>query len=419
MLWTCLAANVLIVESLFFLGPSGKNELLSIARFVGLHAALLTMLQLVLVARIPYLDRRLGMDRLTLWHRWNGFGLLWLVVTHGLLVVLGYAALDGAPAARTLMALAGVPASLLGMLATAVIVLVAVTSVRWMRKRLPYELWHAVHILLYVALVLALLHQALETTTLAGPLPGAYWWAMWVAVGTALVYGRVVVPLWRNLRHGFRVAAVVPEAGNAVSVYVTGRRLDRLPARAGQFAIWRFFEHNFWWTANPFSLSAMPDGRTLRLTAKAVGRTSAGLRQLPVGTRVFIEGPYGAFTGAAKVRRDTLLVAGGVGITPVRALLEELGGSVTVLYRVRSEAEASLLGEVRNLARSRGARLHLLAGPTAPPISAALIANLVPDVAGRDVFVCGPPGMNMLVLKALRQLGVPRSQVHWERFGLG
>lgn len=418
-------AHVVVVEVLFATAGTGKNEVLTVAKFFGLHAATLMMLQLVLVARLPWLDRRIGMDRLTVWHRVVGFALLWVVLTHATLVVLGYALLDSLPVLRTFLSLAGVVASLLGMLAAAVLTVVVATSLRRVRRRLSYETWHAVHLALYAAVGLALAHQALEGTTFASsPAAAAYWWTLWALVLLALLVGRVVVPLWRNALHQLRVAAVVPESDDVVSVYVTGRHLDRLAARAGQFFIWRFPGHHGWWQANPFSLSAAPDGRSLRLTVKAVGATSAGLRRLPVGTRVFAEGPYGAFTGLHRTRSATLLIAGGVGVTPIRALLEESTGGAVVLYRVQTEADAVLLPELHALARSRDAQVHVLAGRTGsgdPPVAPFAPENLralVPDIAQRDVYVCGPPAMTAAVLRSLRALGVPRGQVHAERFSL-
>ncbi|MFD9970806.1 ferric reductase-like transmembrane domain-containing protein [Streptomyces sp. NPDC059017] len=420
---TFAVVNVVIVEALFLSAGSGKNEVLTLARFFGLHAALLMMFQLLLVARLPWLDRRIGMDRLTVWHRWVGFLLLWTVLTHATLVVLGYARLDGASTGKTFVALSGVPASLLGMLATAVIVVIAVISTRPLRRRLRYEVWHGLHLLLYVAAGLSFVHQLQETTTFtSSAFATAYWWVLWLFAFGALLTGRVAVPLWRNVHHRFRVEAVVPESDNVVSVYVTGRHLDKLPARAGQFCIWRFPGHNHWWLANPFSLSAAPNGQTLRLTAKAAGSTSAGLRNVPVGSRAFVEGPYGAFTSLHRTRSGTLLIAGGVGITPVRAMLEEATGDVVVLYRVRSEADAVLLDEVRHLVELRGGRLHLLTGRTGEDgvslLGSGSLHRLVPDITERDVYVCGPPAMTKAVLAGLRDLRVPARQVHAEKFGL-
>jgi predicted ferric reductase len=423
-MWTFVLVNVVIVEALFLSAGPGKNEVLTVAKFFGVNAALLMLFQLLLVARLPWLDRRIGMDRLTVWHRWVGFSLLWTVLTHATSVVLGYARLDDSSMAKTFVALSGVPASLLGILAAAVIVVIAVVSTRSLRRRLRYETWHGLHLLLYVALGLSFVHQLQETTTFtSSAFATAYWWILWLFAFGALVTGRVAMPLWRNAYHRFRVTAVVPESDNVVSVYVTGRHLDKLPARAGQFCIWRFPGHNHWWLANPFSLSAAPDGQGLRLTAKAAGSTSAGLRDVPVGSRAFVEGPYGAFTSLHRSRPGVLLIAGGVGITPVRAMLEEqTAGDVVVLYRVRSEADAVLLNEVRDLVALRGGRLHLLTGRTGedgvPPFGPSSLHRLVPDITERDVYVCGPPAMTTAVLSGLRDLQVPVRQVHAERFGL-
>ncbi len=256
-LWTAVFVNLLVVEVLLVTEGAGKNSVLTVAKFFGLHAALIMMLQLTLVARLPWLDRRIGMDRLTSWHRWIGFTLLWTIVLHATFVVLGYAKLGGKPVVQTFLSLAGVTASLLGMCAAAIIVLIATLSIRYIRRRLSYEAWHALHICLYLAILLGLVHQALEGTTFkSSALATAYWWTLWAFVLVSLIVGRVVIPLWRNAYHRFRVAAVVPESDNVVSVHITGRRLDRLPARAGQFLIWRFLGHNHWWQANPFSLSA-------------------------------------------------------------------------------------------------------------------------------------------------------------------
>jgi predicted ferric reductase len=424
-LWGAVALNLVIVEVLFVVAGPGKNSLLTVAKFFGLHLAMLMMLQLTLVSRLPWLDRRIGMDRLTSWHRWVGIALFWTVLLHATFVLLGYSRLGGQPVWPTFLSLAGVTASLLGMFAAGLLILMVVVSLRYVRRRLPYETWHALHLGVYGVLVLGLIHQALETTTFkSSTFAAVYWWTLWTLVLTALVAGRLVLPLWRNGRHRFRVSAVVPESDNVVSVHISGRQLDRLPARAGQFFIWRFPGHRNWWLANPFSLSAAPDGQSLRLTAKAVGTGSAGLRHVKVGTRVIAEGPYGAFTSMHQSQEKVLLIAGGVGVTPIRALLEEATGPVVVLYRVPSAADAVLHDELQALAQARGAELHLLTGrtgagsPPTNPFEPNQLRALVPDITERDVFVCGPPAMTNAVLRSLRALRVPRAQVHAERFSL-
>ncbi|MFD9892825.1 ferric reductase-like transmembrane domain-containing protein [Amycolatopsis sp. NPDC059027] len=421
-----LGANVVAVTALFAAGGASDSVVIGIGRLTGLYAALAIACQLLLVARLPWLDRRLGMDRLTSLHRWTGFGVLWLLVAHLVFIVFGYAALEQHGPADQLVELANTMEGVLrAIVAFALILVVGAVSARFARRRMSYETWHFVHLYTYAAVLLAFTHQvAIGQSFTGSALAKAYWWTLWLGAGTAVLAGRVLLPLWRNLRHRLRVTAVVPESPDVVSVYLTGKHLDRLPARAGQFFLWRFLTRDRWWQANPFSLSAAPDGRTLRLTAKAVGESSAALRSLRVGTRVFAEGPYGAFTTIHRQRPNALLVAGGVGITPIRALLEDVAGHVVVLYRVRTPQDAVLLPELRALAKARGAVIHVLSGPSTaegphgPLLSAESLRALVPDVLERDVFVCGPPGMTSAVLRGLRRLRVPVTQVHAERFSL-
>lgn len=427
-LWAFVLVNLVLVELMLATAqPPAYNPLHAAGRALGLHLAFVMALQLLLIARLPFLDHRIGMDRLVIWHRWAGLTIFWLALLHPAFVLLGYSRAGRDPVLTTASTLARQVPVVLGAVAVTLIVIVVGLSLRAVRRRLPYEVWHTVHLLLYVVVGLAVVHQIYEGTAFTTNLfTQLYWWGLWAFAIGALLTGRVVVPLIRNARHRLRVAAVVPESDDVVSVHMTGRHLDRLAARAGQFFLWRFPGHHRWWQVNPFSLSAAPDGRSLRLTAKAVGTTSRALRHLPIGTRVFAEGPYGAFTAGRRARDATLLIAGGIGVTPIRALLEDpaLTGDIVVLYRVSDPAEAVLLGEMKNLATVRRARLHVLAGRTgtgSPPFHPFAPPNLiamVPDIAARDVYVCGPPAMTKAVLGALRELGVPARQRHAELFRL-
>ncbi|MEU1474252.1 ferredoxin reductase family protein [Streptomyces sp. NPDC001668] len=420
-LYALLAANAAVVAWFFAKAGFASNALIVLGRLTGLYAALIMAFQLVLVARLPWLDRRIGMDRLTSWHRWTGFGILWTLLAHVVFISFGYAeGTDVGPIGEIVDLAETTEGVLRAVVAFFLILVVGAVSARYARRRLAYETWHFIHLYTYVAVVLAFTHQvSVGTTFTSSSAATAYWYGVWgVALGS-VVLGRAVLPLWRNWRHQFRVTAVVPENDNVVSVYISGKDLDQLPARAGQFFLWRFLTTDRWWQANPFSLSAAPDGRTLRLTAKAAGEGSAALRHVKVGTRVFAEGPYGAFTALHRTRPESVLIAGGVGVTPIRALLEEVQGHTVVIYRVGSDRDAVLYDELRDLADAKGAELHLVTGPPVPDkLAAGELARLVPDIAERDVFLCGPPPMMTAVLGSLRELNVPKAQTHFERFSL-
>ncbi|MCC9710862.1 ferredoxin reductase family protein [Streptomyces sp. MNU76] len=420
-LYAVLAANVAVVTFFFVQAGFASNALIVLGRLAGLYGALLMAFQLVLVARLPWFDRRIGMDRLTSWHRWTGFSVLWLLVAHGVFITFGYAQSSDLDPLSQLVDLAEtVEGVLRSIVALGIIIVIGVVSARFARRRLAYETWHFIHLYTYVAVVLAFTHQVAAGTSFASSkVATAYWYGLWGVALTSVFVGRLVLPLWRNWRHQLRVTAVVPEADNVVSIYMSGRDLHRMPARAGQFFLWRFLTRDRWWQANPFSLSAAPDGTQLRLTAKAAGAGSAALRHVKVGTRVFAEGPYGAFTTMHRTRPESVLIAGGVGVTPIRALLEEIEGHAVVIYRVATQQDAVLYDELQRLAFDKGAELHLVSGPASPDLLAPReLLRMVPDIADRDVFLCGPPPMMNAVLGSLRELDVPRPQIHFERFSL-
>jgi predicted ferric reductase len=302
-----------------------------------------------------------------------------------------------------------------------------VSSLVIVRRRLRYETWYFVHLYTYLAIALAFSHQIATGREFVGdPTARAYWQALYVATLAAVVVFRLGVPAWRNARHGLRVERVTEEAPGVVSLEIGGARLDALKARAGQFFSWRFLTREHWWQSHPYSLSAAPDGRRLRITVKEVGDFSGGLKDIRPGTRVVFDGPHGAFTAAARRRPRVALIAGGVGITPIRALLEDLPGDpgdITLVYRAAHEDDVILRAELEELSLRRGIDVHYVLGDHRDPgaaelLSAAHLGLLVPDIATRDVYVCGPPEMTDATGASLRLAGVPRRQVITERFAL-
>ena len=401
------------------------GQLTAIGQLTGLSAAYFALIQLVLMSRSPWLDQIFGMDGLTRAHRWLGFATVWLLLAHGVFIVTGYALGDGSDVVDEAVTLVTTyPYVLMAVVSGALFGLVAVTSVRAARRRLSYETWYGLHLYAYLAIALGFLHQVfVGADFIHDPIAVGYWVALYVIAAAFIVLFRIGQPVWLSARHQLRVVNVVDEGPGVFSIYVGGRDLDQLAVRSGQYFLWRFLTRDGWWRAHPFSISSAPNGAWLRITVKELGDWSAALRGVTVGTRVFIEGPYGVLTGARRTRPKVLLVAGGIGITPLRALLEALPanpGDLTLLYRVRTVPEIIFRTELDALAQRRGARVQYLVGPRGSeigdPLDATALARLVPDIAERDVFLCGPVAMMERVEASLRTLGLPRSQVHAERF---
>jgi ferredoxin-NADP reductase len=250
------------------------------------------------------------------------------------------------------------------------------------------------------------------------------WQAWFASVAAVLVCFRGLLPTARALRHRTVVAAVLPETPDVVSIRITGRRMDRFGGRAGQFVRVRFLTTGRWWQSHPFSMSTAPDAGAVRISVKAAGDHTAGLARLAPGTRVVLSGPYGGLLASRSTRDRVVLIAAGIGITPLRALFEALpagGDRLVLLYRAGREVDLALRGELDGLVATRGGRVHYLTGPRPAdpadhPLGPEALRTLVPDIAERDVFLCGPPTMMSELTCTLRSLGVPAGAIHQERF---
>ena len=393
---------------------------------VGTYAALV---QILLMSRSPWLERRFGMDGLAQWHRWLGFTVTILISAHVVFTTVGYALGDGQTVAAEAWALLTTyPYVLMATFATGLLLLVAITSLRAARGRLRWETWRFLHLYAYLAIALAFGHElAVGTDFSNDPVARWYWIGLYVAVGLCVLTFRLGHPLWLSLRHDLSVSKIVPEGPGVVSIYVKGRNLDQLQASAGQYFRWRFFTREGWWRTHPFSLSAPANGQYLRLTVKGVGDDSRALHGIHPGTAVGIEGPYGRFTTQRQTLTKVLLIAGGIGITPLRALIEEIPprrDAITLIYRARSWEDVVFREELEKLVRDRRGTIHYLVGRRGTsempedPLSAQTLRRLVPDIASRDIFICGPAEMMTRIDVILRSIGVAPEHIHFERFAL-
>jgi predicted ferric reductase len=399
----------------------------SLGLLTGLLAADLMLLQVLLLARIPWVERAWGHDVLVRRHRLLGLWSFWLMVGHILLFAVerwgrnGFAAVWAVFVTGSWMLFATV--------GTIMIIGVVVTSIRWARRRLRYESWHLLHLYAYLGIAFAFPHQLADGADFHEPLAQAYWWTLYLGSTGAILLFRVGLPLWRSYYHRLRVVEVRTEAPGVVSVVVAGHRLDRLRVRSGQFFTWRFLGGPGWSRGHPYTISAAPRADRLRATIQVVGDGSGRAAALRPGTRVLVEGPYGTMTADRRTRPRMLLMAAGVGITPMRALLEDTRfepGDATLIYRFGKLEHAIFTRELDAIAADRGVRLHYLPGrrraddswraPGRPPARPEVLTHLVPDLADHDVYLCGPPAWNASVRTALRGAGATSDQIHSEDF---
>jgi predicted ferric reductase len=402
--------------------PPSRIDLPLIAHVSGMVAGYGAAVMLLLMARTPLIEHAIGADRLARWHAVTGPMIIILVLTHALTALAGWASVRRIAVGDALIEILGWPGLLAATAGTAMLVLVGAVTMRWIRRRLSYEQWHLLHLLCYLGVGLGFTHQ-LAGPALAGNRALQICWSLLYTYTYAmLIRYRVYQPLHQMWRHRLRVEEVIHETAEVVSVVISGEHLDELRAQPGQFFRWRFMSPTMWRSAFPFSLSAPPTTDRLRITVKACGTGSRTLHNLAPGTRVLAEGPYGAMTSRQRRRPRVLLIAGGVGISPLRTLFETLdlpGRDLTLIYRAPTEADLVLRAEIDEIARRKGAQVIYLVGPSTDPRNQLNLRTLR-DYAGAlrdlDIYLCASPRMSASVRETLVRGGFPRGQLHEERF---
>jgi predicted ferric reductase len=395
----------------------------TISRFAALIGTYFALLGILLVSRIPWVERGVGHDRLITWHRKLGPWSLYLIGFHVLLITVGYAGQFQEKISGEFINILTTFSWMWAALAGFIFMITAgVTSYKKARAKLSYETWWTIHVSTYLAIALSFMHQILNGPMfISHPLNKAFWIFLYSAMVFCIIYWRIALPTYRSFRHGLKVEKIVIEGPNMVSVIMRGRDLDKLGAQGGQFFGWRFIAKGHALASHPYSLSAAPTAHYLRITVKDLGDHSRSLADLKPGTRVFMEGPYGAFTAGRASRKHVVLVGGGVGITPIRALMEEFraGVQLDVIFRASNAEDLVLREEMDYLAaKSEGSiRIHYLVGSRKiHPMDAKSLEALVPRFADSDIYICGPAPLVEAVRTAAKELGVPKNRFHDEAF---
>ncbi|RKR75372.1 ferredoxin reductase family protein [Frondihabitans australicus] len=433
LVWVSVAVAVAL-----YLASTGAHDLTSASAVVtalgivaGLAATDLVLVMLLLAARVPLVDRVFGQDRAIAVHRSLGKPVLYLILVHALLITVGYGLADRtSPIGETVSLFTTMHDMPLAYLALALFVAVVVTSLVAVRRKLPYEAWHVIHLLSYAAVAVALPHQLSVGSVFASDTwQRVYWITLYVVVLTAVAVYRFALPLYLSFHHRLRVVSVEAIAPGVWSIHLSGVDLHRLGVQGGQYGIWRFWTARTWWHAHPVSFSAVPGTDRARITVRDLGAGSRRLGSIRPGARVSLEGPYGLFTRRARTAPYLTLIAAGIGITPVRALLEDSPlrpGEATVLLRGSDAAQQYLWREVADLAARNGAEVFAMVGPRPSGFDVwqsaddhrrgVTLASTFPHLLESDVYICGPQAWADLVARDARLAGVPEHQIHQERF---
>lgn len=413
----------------FLLFDGLPTALMALGRLMGLVASLTVLLQFLFMGRMPWLERTFGLDNLAKVHKTNGKLTLLFLVLHPLLLTLGYGWQTNVNLMDQYMSFVfDYEHVLWAAIGFWLFVVVGATSIYIVRSRVKFEAWYFVHLLVYVAVFLSFWHQIeVGTDLLMNQVFLYYWIGLYAVVFTLHAVFRWGAPLYSSLRHEFTVDKLVRESDSVVSVYIKGRDLKDFHVKPGQFMIFRFLKKGMWWQAHPFSMSMVPDGKHLRISVKEVGDFTSQMKGLKPGTRILIEGPYGVFTDFFGLSSKVLFIAGGIGITPIRSLMEEVvrkEHDAILLYGNRTKEDIVFKEELEKIAVKPKVRVrHILSQDPSfegekGRIDEEKIRRLVPDFKEREVFLCGPIPMMNALHETFRKMGIAPERIHYEKFEL-
>lgn len=400
---------------------------------IGTAAYTMLCAQLILTARIPALDRAFGQDRLLRLHGMAAFAAVLLSFVHAFYIHRGFFTprLRYGEAALVLFTV---------LTALAVFFLSDLATGRWdraarLRKslyRCQLTRYHAqllLHNLTALAVVLLYLHAAVRMKQFWDNGPFA-------ALTTALFLASIACWAWHTwLRKSYvyTVADVIRENDTMTTLVLepaSDRIFQYLP---GQFAYFRFDDPTVTGEAHPFTISSSPR-ETLSITIKALGDWTDRVHEIRRGSAVRIDGPYGRFSPALYPARPSVLIAGGVGITPMMGILHDEyfrggQGKWLLLWCVRGRSELIRTEEWKRLEAA-------LPGLTICPVlsreqaggceTGRLSEEIVKrqlarcGIAAKDAafYYCGPEPLRQTVHRILGALGVPAARFHEERFSL-
>lgn len=403
------------------------NGILAVARICGLLAVYFVLLQFVLRGRAVWIEEVFGLNNLSTVHRLNGYLSLGFILAHVSLILTSYSLFANTNIITQLVVFITTYRDLFqSFIAAVLFVSIVFFSLYIVRRRLKYETWYYIHLASYLAVLLAWGHQLTFGGDFVQDAFVWYWYGLYI-----FVFGNLFI--FRFLRQGylfgkyrFAVSDVVREADGATSVYISGNNLSAFGIKPGQFMILRFLDAKRWWQAHPFSLSFVPKENKLRVTIKNVGDFTSEIPSLKKGTLVLLDGPLGTFTSSHAKHDKFLFIAGGVGITPIRSLIEELAPlkkDIVLLYSNKT-TDIILKNELDTLAAKYKFSIHyvITEDPTYKGekgrIDSEKIKRLVPNFLTRDIYLCGPVPMMNALIRVLQENGVPHSALHYEKFDL-
>jgi len=423
---------VLVPILILLLGPKfvGRPGLLDLSigcAFVGL--AIMAM-QFILSARLKKTHEPFGTDLVYHFHRQMGIAAFLLVFSHPILLFI----LD-IRFLRLLNILSTPIRVNLGILALLLLIGVVWMSEYRQKFKIPYwfwKIWHGIFASLMIPL--ALYHIFTGGNYIDLPWKKALWIIYSVMFTIIVFYDRVLYPL-RLIKNPYQIKQVKPERGSVWTISMAPVDHKGFQFKPGQFAWLTAWKTPFSDSEHPFTIASSADNRDeIQMSIKELGKFTSRIKDLKVGDKVFLDGPYGYYSINRYPQTSRIVfIPGGIGVTPIMSMLRTLADRgdkrpVMLFYCNQELDTLTFREEIEDLKKKLDLQVILII--TRPPQdwqgekgflnSTILNKYLAPEwkSKGTEVFLCGPAPMMNAVEKALLASGFDENQVHTERFAL-
>lgn len=425
---TAFYISVVLTISVIMLGWWSMNEallvtygdrLIVIGRLFGLLAAWSVIVQIILMSRVPFIERNFDLQENVQLHTYNGYVLLATITGHVVFLVLGYA----------------LPAHInffdqfvtfntqyqdvfLATVGTLIFFVASFLSLHALRSKMKYEIWYAIHITIHLGILMTFLHQVKTGNDFIHNFWfTAFWYGLYILAFVVWLRYRILHPVILAYKYRFRVESVMAMAAHTYSIRLVGRNVSQFEFEPGQYATWRFLAKGLWYEAHPFSISSPQGANYVQFTVKASPMLTEKIANVQPGTYVIVDGPRGSFTSErADETSKVVLIAGGIGVAPYLSMIGDFlrkGKDVMLLYSARSEADVAFRSELIQL-QSQGLKVGLYLNEVGQSIGPEVLAGI--SRSDTTIYICGPDGMSRAFVATLRSLGFSQESIITERF---
>jgi predicted ferric reductase len=395
-------------------GKESGDFLIALGRLAGLLTELLIIVQLFLISRFSFIEKEYGFDKLVWIHKKIGFFLGIFLISHPLLLTVGYAKLNNVNYLNQFINFQMNWEDVFGAtIGAIIIILIAIISIKKIRNKIPYEVWYFSHLPLYFAIAIAFGHQ-IQTGDMSKGGAMFYWYLInLLAIGILISY-RFIKPFFLFLNHQFVVEKIVKENHNVYSIHITGKNLEKYKFQGGQYATLIFMQKNMWFH-HPFSFSDSFNKKYLRFSIKSSGDFTSKIEKINTGTKVWIDGPLGVFTLEKSNRNKYLFIAGGIGITPILSIIKSISQDKDCVLMYSNKTESDII--FKNEIMSSGIKTYYFnTSNDGVRIDIEKIKEVCPDFIDRNIYICGPGQMKDSIIRELKNNNVETTQIHFEKF---